>query len=99
MNPNDVIKKIIDEQSLIIGQKLAQSRAVSTKQIRVAENTSIEVEGDPKEAVDKLIEAYSEIFGKSSEEVCIDVIRSFPYNDVEAFLPDRIKSQVSHAVK
>jgi hypothetical protein len=76
MKQTELIKEIIQEQSNIVGEKIALERALSTNVIEV-QNNKLKIKGSPEEAVKKLIHAYEEIFGKASVEVCEDVIKKF----------------------
>ncbi len=76
MRQSDLIKEIIHEQANIVGEKIAMERALSTKVISVIDNR-ITIKGSPNEAIEKLIEAYKEIFGDASVEVCQEVIKKF----------------------
>jgi len=76
MKQTDLIKEIIHEQSNIVGEKIAIERALSTRVIELHNNT-LTIKGSPEEAVKKLIQAYEEIFGEASVEVCEDVIKKF----------------------
>ncbi len=76
MKQNDLIMEIIQEQSNIVGEKIALERALSTRVISISEN-KLKIKGSPEEAIEKLIKAYEEIFGKASVEVCEDVIKKF----------------------
>jgi len=70
----NIIKEIIEEQTNIVGEKIAHNRAEATKVIRFS-NQEIEILTDPKEALRKLIDSFAEIFGEASTEVCEEVIK------------------------
>lgn len=100
MQHHEIVKKIIDEQSLIIGKNLAWSRAVTVSEIKGAdaENlnaANLQVNGDPKQAIDKLIQSYGEIFGQTSVNVCLDVLKKLPYSDIEPYISDTVKNQLT----
>ena len=105
MQHNEIVKKIIEEQSLIIGKNLAWSRAVTVSQIQsnAQDNTptptinisNVQITGDPKEAIDKLIQSYAEIFGQTSVNVCLDVLKKLPYAEIEPYLSESIKKQLT----
>lgn len=100
MQHHEIVKKIIDEQSLIIGKNLAWSRAVTVSQIKGANindvtAATLEVDGDPKQAIDKLIQSYGEIFGQTSVNVCLDVLKKLPYSEIEPFISDTVKQQLN----
>jgi hypothetical protein len=87
-----LVIKIIEEQGQIIGSELAYSRALSTDGINM--NGALSLTEEPTTLIDKLLAAYSEVFGQASLDVCIDVIKTFPYNDVAPFLSDKVKRLV-----
>jgi hypothetical protein len=105
MQHNDIVKKIIEEQSLIIGKNLAWSRAVTVSQIQsdageavtppTINISNIQITGDPKEAIDKLIQSYAEIFGQTSVNVCLDVLKKLPYSEIEPYLSESVKKQLT----
>jgi len=101
MNPKELFKKIIFEQSQIIGSKLARARALDTGSVIFVSESDFDVEirNHPQEALSKLINAYGEIFGEASVEVCIDVIKRFPINEIEQILPADIAEKVSRKRK
>lgn len=89
--PNEIFSKIITEQSNIVGQNLARSRALSTGGVTFKDETHLEINGDPKELLDSLINAYGEIFGQASMDVCVDVLSRMNYNEIEPYLPENLK--------
>ncbi|OGC38512.1 hypothetical protein A3K42_00750 [candidate division WWE3 bacterium RBG_13_37_7] len=95
MSPEQLIQKIIAEQSLIIGADLAIARAKSTNVIDCTNIDHIKLNKEPRVVVEKLINAYEDVFGQSSVNVCIDVIRSFPYEQIAPFLPSSLKNSIS----
>jgi len=94
--PNELFKKIIQEQGQIIGRKLAHSRAdyVGGLQFKSQMSDDVEVTNEPKVTLSRLISSYAEVFGQSSVDVCIDVIKSLPYSEVAQYLPENIITQV-----
>ena len=68
-----IIEEIINEQSMIVGRKIAEERAVSTEVIKF-KNGNLVLNKDSNEAIVRLIESFKEIFGKASEEVCLEVL-------------------------
>ncbi len=89
--PNEIFSKIILEQSNIVGQNLARSRALSTGGVKFTDEATLEINGDPKKLLDSLINAYGEIFGKASMDVCVDVLSRMSYSEIEPFLPENLK--------
>lgn len=71
---NLIIKEIIEEQSNIVGTRVAIDRARSTKVIDIKGN-QIRILSNPDDALKKLINSFAEIFGEASVEVCQDVIK------------------------
>lgn len=90
-------RDIIKEQSLIIGENLAKSRAENTGYVKFnsskLDDLSISQE-NPKTIIEKLIDSYREIFGNASVEVCVDVIKRYPGFIASSFLPDKIKNKL-----
>lgn len=69
-----IIKEIIEEQSHIVGNKIAVDRAKSTNVIEF-KGKDIVILSNPNEALKKLIKSFEEIFGQASVEVCEEVIK------------------------
>jgi hypothetical protein len=69
-----IIKEIIQEQSNIVGSRVALDRARSTKVITI-EGDKIKILTSPADALKKLVESFEEIFGDASVEVCDEVIK------------------------
>ncbi|HSX39505.1 MAG TPA: hypothetical protein VLI92_02855 [Candidatus Saccharimonadales bacterium] len=97
MQPEKLVADIIKEQSLIIGESLAKSRAESTGIIKFKSSNIEDISisnGSPSETIEKVVQSYEQVFGQASVEVCISVIRRFPADDVNMFLPESLKSRV-----
>jgi hypothetical protein len=96
MYPNEIFKKIIVEQGQIIGRKLAHSQALATGGITFSseESDELQITGNPIQTLDKLVNSYGLVFGNASVAVCLDVIKSLPYQEVSQYLPESIKQQV-----
>lgn len=71
----DMVTHIIHEQEYIIGP-LAWEEAgkVGGLRIDIAAHT-VNVQGDPKEVLEKLVAQYERLFGPASREVCRDAVR------------------------
>jgi len=95
MVPNELIKKIIDEQSQIIGVDLARSRALATGAISYSSAQDVTLSEEPPIVLDKLINSYKEIFGQASVDVCVDVIRKFPFQEISQYISPSIQGLVS----
>lgn len=91
---NEIVIKIIQEQSQIIGLRLACARAEKTGKIEIVdlETANIKLNGEPKEILTLLVESYGEIFGKASIDVCMDVLHSFPQEIVQNLMPATINA-------
>jgi len=70
----EIIKEIIEEQSNIVGNKIAINRVEATNAIKIIDS-DIEILINPKDALKKLIDSFAEIFGDASTEVCEEVIK------------------------
>lgn len=70
-----IANKIIKEQQAIIGPiALEQARKVSG--LKVDDKASdVQLQGDEKEIIEKLVEQYQHLFGQTSVEVCKEAIR------------------------
>jgi hypothetical protein len=73
-----LIKEIIEEQTNIVGQKVALNRVEATKVIKY-HNGEINLLAPGEEALKKLILSFAEIFGDASTEVCEEVIRKHKF--------------------
>lgn len=78
MKTEDLIREIVKEQSLIIGEQLARQRAIESGvvQFNSAKLEDISVtNSDPNVTITKLVQSYEVLFGRASVEVCMDVIK------------------------
>lgn len=96
MNTNDVILAIIKEQSLLIGEQLAKARAEASGVIEFQSNDirNIVVKGESKMALEGLINAYKEVFGQPSVNVCINVLKKFPQNTIDDIVTENIRQEL-----
>ncbi|MFZ5424743.1 MAG: hypothetical protein ACOZAO_02980 [Patescibacteria group bacterium] len=96
MEAHKLIQTIIEEQSQIIGKRLAHARALSSGAVQFPKENSNEVNvtKEPKIALENLLTSYEEIFGQASVDVCLSVLRKFPYEEIEPYLPDTVKPQI-----
>ncbi len=69
----EMVIKIIAVQEAIIGP-LAVEQAKSVPGLTVVYSGKVMIEGDGKQVVEKLIEAYRDLFGISSVEVSKDAV-------------------------
>jgi hypothetical protein len=90
MKIEEVVKAIIREQSQIVGDQLSQVSALNSGVVAFelgdVEHLSL-TESDARVTMEKLIDAYQNIFGQASVNVCISVLRKFPEDDVRRLIP------------
>ena len=68
--------RIIKEQELIIGPVAwDEAKKVSGFKVVDRDNEVVEIEGDPKEILNKLVAQYSRLFGQVSAKVCKDAVQ------------------------
>lgn len=84
------VVKIIQEQEFIIGP-LAWEEAEKVRGLRInLISHEVNVEGDPKEVLESLVNQYERLFGRASREVCRDAVRpllaQIPDNDIPPVL-------------
>lgn len=83
--------RIIKEQELIIGPVAwEEAKKVSGLKVLDRENEVVEISGDPKEILNKLVAQYSRLFGQVSAQVCKDaaqdLLAELPKEQVPASL-------------
>ena len=81
MAQTEIVKEIIKEQSLIIGENLARQMALDSGVVQFNSNKidDITITATSSDiAIEKLIDSYKELFGQASVEVCRNVITRFP---------------------
>lgn len=83
--------RIIREQESIIGP-LAWNEAMKVTGFSQVDKKSgvVEIEGDKKEAINKLIAQYERLFGQTSHEVCRDAVKDL----LKDLQPDQIPSSL-----
>jgi hypothetical protein len=89
----EIVKRIIIEQSLIIGESLSREMAIDTGVVKFNSNKIDDItitSQDPNEAVEKLVNSYRNLFGQASVEVCMNVIRKFPQNNGQQAAPQSV---------
>lgn len=81
-----IAQSIIKEQETIIGP-LAVDQASKVPGINI-KNDTISIEGDEKNAIEKLVKQYENLFGGTSVEVCKDAIKKLdvPKDQLPAIL-------------
>lgn len=92
----DIVTAIIREQGQIIGVQLASFQATSSGAIRydTSNASKIIVTQEGPVAIQNLIDSYKGIFGQSSVEVCLSVLRDMPYSEISQYLPDSIRDRI-----
>ena len=87
---NQLADKIIQEQALINGP-IAWEQAERVSGLRfVIKSHEVNIEGNTKEVLAKLVAQYEKLFGIASREVCRDAVRPLlsqvPENEIPAVL-------------
>ena len=87
---NQLADKIIQEQALIIGP-IAWEQAEKVSGLRIdIKSHEVNIEGNTKEVLAKLVAQYEKRFGIASREVCRDAVRPLlsqvPENEIPAVL-------------
>lgn len=73
----DLAKSIIREQAVIIGP-VAWEEAGKVTGLRIDLNThQVNVEGNSREVLERLVGQYERLFGRASREVCREAVRPF----------------------
>ncbi|MEO6077703.1 MAG: hypothetical protein ABIP54_02865 [Candidatus Andersenbacteria bacterium] len=81
---------IIKDQELIIGQ-IAWEEAEKVNGLRInIKSHEVDIEGDARDVLERLVAQYEKLFGLASREVCRDAVRSLltqmPQDEVPAVL-------------
>lgn len=72
-----IVEKIIQEQANIIGP-IAWSEAEKVSGLRInVQSRTVNIEGNTREVLEKLVAQYERLFGPASREVCRDAVRPF----------------------
>ena len=75
LETQQLVAKIIEEQEHIIGP-VAWEEAGKVSGLRVdIQGRTVNVEGNSKEVLEKLVAQYERLFGPASREVCRDAVR------------------------
>ena len=77
----ELVKEIVKEQSLIIGENLARQMAIESGVVKFNSSKIDDLtvtEPNRDMAIEKLIGSYKELFGQASVEVSMNVIKKFP---------------------
>ena len=95
MKTEEIVSAIIKEQSLIIGEELAKSRALSSGVVTFSSKNIKDIQlsmDNPQQVISKIIESYEKVFGLASVAVCVGVIRKFSSDQLGFVLPDNFKN-------
>lgn len=87
---NQLADKIIHEQETIIGPVAwEQAQKVSGLRIDIIKH-EIDIEGNSKDVLERLVAQYEKLFGAASREVCRDAVRPLlsqvPQDEIPAVL-------------
>jgi len=88
---DELAGKIINEQALIIGP-IAWEQAEKVSGLRIdLKSHEVNIEGDTKEVLAKLVAQYEKLFGIASREVCRDAARPLLSQVPEDEIPTVLK--------
>lgn len=73
-----VMTEIIAKQSIILGPEMALMRAKKVAEISFTDGKVSEVQGDPSEALKKLIDAYVELSGQIVRNALGPIFTKYP---------------------
>ena len=73
-----VMTEIIAKQSIILGPEMALMRAKKVPEISFIDGKVSEVQGDPSEALKKLIDAYVELSGQIVRNALGPIFTKYP---------------------
>lgn len=72
---DQIAQNIVKDQALIIGPVAwEEAQKVQGLQVDIG-GSSVHVEGDLREVLEKLVNQYERLFGPASREVCRDAVR------------------------
>ena len=88
---NQLADHIIKEQELIIGP-VAWEEAEKVTGLRInVQSHEVDIEGDARDVLERLVAQYEKLFGKASREVCRDAVRPLLAQVPEADVPAVLK--------
>lgn len=91
MDPyTQAVSQIIKEQRSIIGP-LALDQAKKVEGLQVSINEEVQILGNRKEVLSKLVNQYAKLFGKASIEVCREAIEPFTDKLLQTDIPDILR--------
>ncbi len=85
-----IAMRIIKEQELIIGP-LAWDQAVKVSGLNIINKTTVEINSNPKDTIDKLVAQYERLFGRASKEVCKESVRDLISSMASEEVPSSLK--------
>lgn len=86
------ISNIIKEQQQIIGP-VAMDQAKKVSGLKMGANSSeVSIEGNKKDVLNNLIKQYSQLFGKTSIEICKEAFEPFSDKIPVGDIPDILKN-------
>lgn len=85
------ISKIIKEQQAVIGP-LALDQAKKVEGLQITSVEDIKITGKGKDALNRLVNQYSKLFGHASVEVCKEAFAPFSSKIPPNEIPDILKS-------
>lgn len=88
---DQIAEKIIEQQESIIGPvAVQQAKLVSGLKIDWPEHT-VDVQGDPQQAIDALVAQYKELFGQIAVETCKEAAARYLNKLSEEQTPSSLK--------
>ena len=97
MITDQIVREIIKQQSLIVGERLAKERAADSGVVKFNSSNIddlVVTEQNNDLIIKKLINSYEALFGKASEDVCIGILRKFPVEQVSPFLSPDLRASL-----
>jgi hypothetical protein len=82
---------IIKEQEQVVGSNVANTLAKRVTALKADSQGAYHIEGDPKKALNDLVEQYSQLFGQASVEVCKEAITKVNPSFSNEELPDILR--------
>lgn len=97
MKVETLAAEIIREQSLIVGENLAKIRAEGSGAVKFNSDRIDDLvitQSDPNMVMETLINAYEELFGQASVEVCVEVIKRHTTEEITNLVPEHLKQKI-----
>lgn len=74
-----MIQEVIEKQSVILGPQIAELKARNVSELAIAEDGTVtDIKGDPKEALQKLIDQYVELSGQIVKNALGSIFTKYP---------------------